>query len=118
MNPTAIICDLQELEPAVFDDNFKRRGSGIDGVLNQLFEGVHGRDDDLARCNLVDDIWVESLQGVRMCIYDSQTGLALILRVGRASSGGESAFRLVPLGPSTSMTSDIAAGVLHWDWKM
>lgn len=51
---TAIICDLQKLESSFLGDDFKRRGPRIYGVLDELFQGVDRRDDDLSGSNLVD----------------------------------------------------------------
>jgi hypothetical protein len=61
LNTTAIICDLKELQPAVFDENFQGCGPSIHGVFNEFLEGVHRGDDDLASRNFIHYIWVQRL---------------------------------------------------------
>lgn len=61
LNPTAIICDLEKLQPAIFNEDFQRRRAGIHSILDEFFESVHRGDDNLAGCNLIHDIWIQRL---------------------------------------------------------
>ena len=75
MYSAAIVGDLQKLEPAVFDDDVELRGTGINGILQQLLQGVDRGDDDLTSGYLVDDILSQG--------YDAR-GLAVLGRRGGA----------------------------------
>lgn len=61
LNTTAIIRNLQKLQPTILDKNFQRRGPGIHSILNELFQSMHRGDDNLPGCNLIDYIRVQRL---------------------------------------------------------
>lgn len=128
LNPTAIICDLKELQPAIFNEDFQRRRAGIHSILDEFFESVHRGDDDLAGCNLIHDVWIQRLicsrgrtvskQGLSFVIFSPSSSRAtprkgvaarcqftLIRRAGRGSSGMSSALRFLPAGASRSISS-------------
>lgn len=56
-----VIRDLKQLETAVLDQDFQRCRTGINGILNQLFQGMHGGHDDLPSRDFVHHIWIKSL---------------------------------------------------------
>lgn len=56
-----IVSDLEQLQPTVFDHNFEGRRSRIDGILNELFQGMNRCNDNLSSSNLVDNILSKSL---------------------------------------------------------
>lgn len=61
----AIVGNLKELETTVFDEDFERRGAGINGIFDKFFEGMDGGDDDFAGRDLVYDVWRECLGRIR-----------------------------------------------------
>lgn len=56
INPVAVVGNLKQLETAILDEYFQCSRSGIDGVLNEFFQGVDWSDYDLAGSDLVDNI--------------------------------------------------------------
>jgi hypothetical protein len=115
LNATAIVCDLQELETAILDEDLYRGGPSIDCVLNELFQGMYGSHNDFSGRNLVDHVEVKRLRqvsdrtdsgSVAMNSGRCRVRFTLIRRAGRAaSSGGSGAFLLVPATESTSILS-------------
>lgn len=53
----AIVGDLKQLQTTLLDKHFDGRGARVDGILKQLFQSVHGSNNDLASSDLVDDIF-------------------------------------------------------------
>lgn len=56
-----IICNLEELQTAILDQDFHRGGSSIDRIFDEFFQCMHGSHDDLSGSDLVDHIWIKSL---------------------------------------------------------
>ena len=56
-----VICDLQQLQPSIFDQNLYSSSSCINRVFHHLLQSIHRRDNDLASGDFVDDILVEWL---------------------------------------------------------
>ena len=65
----AVVGDLQQLQAAFLDHDLQRAGPGIDCILDELFQRVHGGHDDLASRDLVDDVLVQGLQIVSVPSY-------------------------------------------------
>jgi len=61
----AVVSDLEQLQTTILNKDFNGSRTSIGGILEQLFQSMHGRHDDFTRCNLVDDILVKGL-------YESQ----------------------------------------------
>lgn len=57
----AVVGNLEELEAAILDEDFNGSRTSVDGILDQLFQCMHGSHDDLSRSDLIDDIGIESL---------------------------------------------------------
>jgi hypothetical protein len=85
----AIVGDLKKLETAVFDDNVELRGTGINGILQQLLQCVDRGDDYFTSGYLVDDILSQG--------YNA-SGLVVPGRCGRAVSLALGATRGLRLG--------------------
>lgn len=57
----AVVGDLEEFEAAILDEDFNGSRASVDGILDQLFQCMHGSHDDLSCSDLVHDIGIESL---------------------------------------------------------
>lgn len=62
LNTTAIICDLQQFQAALFDEYLERGRARIHSILDELLQGMHRGDNDLSCGNFVHDIGVQSLK--------------------------------------------------------
>jgi hypothetical protein len=60
----SVVRDLEQLETALLGQNLEGGGTSINGIFDQLLEGVDRRYNDLARGNLVHDVRVQSLAPV------------------------------------------------------
>ena len=61
IDPMPVVSDLEQLEPAVFDHNFQRRGSRVDGIFDELFQSMNGCNNNLPRGNFIDNILIKGL---------------------------------------------------------
>lgn len=98
-----IVSDLQKLQTAFFDENFERGGASINSVFYELFQGMHWCNNNLSGSDFVDNIWVKSLKTIRSVRGGENLGLTLIL-LGAVTTERSSAFLLVPLGDSVSIS--------------
>ena len=57
----AIVGNLKQLQPSIFDDNLERSRPSVDSILNQFFQSMNRGDYDFTGSNLVDHILVKSL---------------------------------------------------------
>ena len=73
----AVVGDLEELEAAIFNEDFEGRGAGVDGVFNELFEGVHRGDDYFASGDFVDYVGGKGLESVRITVCHISKGIHL-----------------------------------------
>lgn len=70
IDTAAAVGDLEQLQTTVLDQDVERGGPSVDGVFDEFLQRVHGCDNDLAGCNLVDHVWVQCLDA------SSQVGVA------------------------------------------
>ena len=61
VDSVAIVGNLKQLQPSIFDNNLKRSRPGVDSILNQFFQSMNRSDYDFAGSNLVYHILVKSL---------------------------------------------------------
>ena len=56
LDATSVVCDLKQLQSAVFDENFQCRRTSIHGIFHQLLESMHWRHNDFAGRDFVDHV--------------------------------------------------------------
>ena len=61
VDTTTVVCNLQQLEASVFDEDFDGRGASVDSIFDQLLQRMDWRYDDLSRSDLVDYILCQCL---------------------------------------------------------
>ena len=111
LDTTAIVCNLEQFQPTFLGKDIEGCSTGIDGILNELFERMYRSHNDFTGRNFVDYIWVECLSPVsglnqaqqrsacvRRCRELPRFGPTLILRGAPDPSDNLSAFLFVPLG--------------------
>lgn len=54
----SIVRDLKKLQATIFDKNLKRSRASVDRILDKFLQRMYRSNDDLASCNLVDNIWI------------------------------------------------------------
>ncbi len=60
-HPAAVVADLDELPPAVLEQDVDGPGTCVDGVLDELLDHRSGALDDLSGCDLVDELGGEDM---------------------------------------------------------
>jgi len=58
----AVVSDLEKLQSTFFDENFKGGRASINRIFNELLESMDRCDNNLARSNLIHDVWIKSLR--------------------------------------------------------
>lgn len=116
-----VVGDLKKLETAVFDQDLDRGRTGIDGIFYQLFQSMHGSNNNLPCGDLVYDIWVESLLFSLVLESSSRGTYALLTLILRGASGGRPASAADRLTPrvsvlSTSISSSIVSRTKRLDY--
>lgn len=113
----AIICNLEQLQTSIFDQDLNGGGTRIDGILDQFLQGVHRGHNNFPGCDLVDDVWVEGLCDlISMTLGSWVVPVAkgksnfltlILLGLDDPESSASSTERLVPRksGESTSISS-------------
>lgn len=62
VDAVTVICDLEQLEASVFDQDLDRSGPCIYRVFNQLLQSMHRGDNNLPCRNFIDYIRIQSLK--------------------------------------------------------
>lgn len=72
----AIVGYLKKFEATVLNENFQSGGACIDGVFDELFQGMNGRNNNLSGCDLVDNILRQGLYTAKRyrCVTGSAFG--------------------------------------------
>ena len=65
----AVVGDLKQLQPSIFDDNLERSRASIHGIFNQFLQSMNRGDNDFAGSNLVDNILIKSLDKPISCDF-------------------------------------------------
>jgi hypothetical protein len=56
-----VVRDLKQLQPPLFNKNFKGCRASINRILNEFFESMHRRYNYLASSDLINNIGVKGL---------------------------------------------------------
>lgn len=54
----SIVCNLQQFESSIFDQNLEGRRASVNGIFNEFLQGMNGGDNNLPSGNLINNILV------------------------------------------------------------
>lgn len=71
LDARAVVGNLEQLHTALFDEDLKTRGAGVDSILDKFLQSVDRSDNNLPCRNFVHHSWVQSLGEESACVHSN-----------------------------------------------